>query len=135
VSTKLFVGNLPWTVNDDALKTAFESHGVVITAKVINDRQTGRSRGFGFVEMENETEANTAIQALNGSQLKGRNIIVSEAKAKNVTYFWQFLCGGCRKTASFILNHLFFPVLLFFFPVIYHNIYYKYQTSSSSYYK
>ena len=85
MSTKLFVGNLPWTVNDDALKTAFESHGKVVTAKVINDRQTGRSRGFGFVEMENESEANTAIQALNGSQLKGRNIIVSEAKAKNVS--------------------------------------------------
>jgi cold-inducible RNA-binding protein len=82
VSTKLFVGNLPWTVNDDALKTAFEAHGEVITAKVVNDRQTGRSRGFGFVEMENETEANAAIQELNGSQLKGRNIIVSEAKAK-----------------------------------------------------
>jgi cold-inducible RNA-binding protein len=82
VSTKLFVGNLPWTVNDDALKTAFEAHGEVLTAKVVNDRQTGRSRGFGFVEMENETEANTAIQELNGSQLKGRNIIVSEAKAK-----------------------------------------------------
>jgi cold-inducible RNA-binding protein len=85
VSTKLFVGNLPWTVNDDTLKTAFEPHGNVISAKVINDRQTGRSRGFGFVEMENETEANSAIQALNGSQLKGRNIIVSEAKAKNVS--------------------------------------------------
>jgi RNA recognition motif-containing protein len=85
VSTKLFVGNLPWTVNDDILKAAFESHGVVLSAKVINDRQTGRSRGFGFVEMENETEANTAIEALNGSQLKGRNIVVSEAKAKNVS--------------------------------------------------
>jgi cold-inducible RNA-binding protein len=85
VSTKLFVGNLPWTVNDEALKTAFESHGTVLTAKVINDRQTGRSRGFGFVEMENETEATAAIQALNGSQLKGRNIIVSEAKAKSVS--------------------------------------------------
>jgi cold-inducible RNA-binding protein len=85
VSTKLFVGNLPWTVNDDTLKTAFESHGKVISAKVINDRQTGRSRGFGFVEMEDETEATSAIQALNGSQLKGRNIIVSEAKAKNVS--------------------------------------------------
>jgi RNA recognition motif-containing protein len=83
VSTKLFVGSLPWTVNDDALKTVFEAHGSVISAKVITDRQTGRSRGFGFVEMENETEANNAIQALNGSELKGRNIIVSEAKPKS----------------------------------------------------
>jgi len=83
VSTKLFVGSLPWAVNDDALKVAFEAHGAVISAKVITDRQTGRSRGFGFVEMENEAEASNAIQALNGSELKGRNIIVSEAKPKS----------------------------------------------------
>ena len=83
MSTKLFVGSLPWAVNDDALKTAFEAHGAVVTAKVVTDRQTGRSRGFGFVEMENESEANNAIQALNGSQLKGRSIIVSEAKPKS----------------------------------------------------
>ncbi|HUX61881.1 MAG TPA: RNA-binding protein [Ignavibacteriaceae bacterium] len=83
MSTKLFVGSLPWAVNDDALKSAFEVHGTVVSAKVITDRQTGRSRGFGFVEMENETEASKAIQALNGAELKGRNIIVSEAKPKS----------------------------------------------------
>jgi RNA recognition motif-containing protein len=82
VSTKLFVGSLPWAVNDDILKSAFEAHGKVVSAKVITDRETGKSRGFGFVEMENETDANNAIQALNGSELKGRNIIVSEAKPK-----------------------------------------------------
>ena len=82
MSTKLFVGSLPWAVNDDALKTAFEAHGAVVSAKVITDRQTGKSRGFGFVEMENETDATNAIQALNGSDLNGRNIIVSEAKPK-----------------------------------------------------
>jgi len=78
----LFVGSLPWAVNDEALKEAFEAHGAVVSAKVITDRETGKSRGFGFVEMENETDANNAIQALNGSELKGRNIIVSEAKPK-----------------------------------------------------
>lgn len=82
MSTKLFVGSLPWAVNDEALKEAFEAHGAVVSAKVITDRETGKSRGFGFVEMENETDANNAIQALNGSELKGRNIIVSEAKPK-----------------------------------------------------
>jgi len=82
VSTKLFVGSLPWAVNDDTLRTAFEAHGKVVSAKVITDRETGKSRGFGFVEMENETDANNAIQALNNSELKGRNIIVSEAKPK-----------------------------------------------------
>ncbi|RPI71907.1 MAG: RNA-binding protein [Ignavibacteriales bacterium] len=82
MSTKLFVGSLPWAVNDDALKEAFEVHGKVVSAKVITDRETGKSRGFGFVEMENEADANNAIQALNNSELKGRNIIVSEAKPK-----------------------------------------------------
>ncbi len=83
VSTKLFVGSLPWAVTDESLKTAFESHGAVISAKVITDRQTGRSRGFGFVEMENEADANKAIEALNGSEMNGRSIIVSEAKPKS----------------------------------------------------
>lgn len=82
MSTKLFVGSLPWAVNDDTLKEAFEAHGTVVSAKVVTDRETGRSRGFGFVEMENETDASNAIQALNGSELSGRNIIVSEAKPK-----------------------------------------------------
>ena len=66
MSTKLFVGSLPWGINDDALKSAFEAHGKVVSAKVITDRQTGRSAGFGFVEMENESDATSAIQALNG---------------------------------------------------------------------
>jgi len=83
VSTKLFVGSLPWVVNDETLRAAFEAHGTVVSAKVITDRQTGRSRGFGFVEMESESEASNAIQALNGTEFKGRNIIVSEAKPKN----------------------------------------------------
>lgn len=83
MSTKLFVGSLPWAVNDDTLREAFAPHGNVVSAKVITDRQTGRSRGFGFVEFENESEANAAIEALNGSELSGRNIIVSEAKPKD----------------------------------------------------
>jgi len=82
VSTKLFVGSLPWAVNDDTLKATFEEFGKVVSAKVITDRQTGRSRGFGFVEMESESEASNAISSLNGKDIKGRNIIVSEAKPK-----------------------------------------------------
>jgi RNA recognition motif-containing protein len=77
------VGSLPWAVSDDTLKAAFEPHGKVVSAKVVTDRQTGRSRGFGFVEMENESDASKAIEALNGSELDGRNIIVSEAKPKS----------------------------------------------------
>jgi RNA recognition motif-containing protein len=83
VSTKLFVGSLPWSVDDETLRETFEEHGNVVSAKVIKDRETGRSRGFGFVEMENSTDAKSAINALNDSELKGRNIVVNEAKSRN----------------------------------------------------
>jgi len=83
VSTKLFVGSLPWSVNDDGLKETFEKHGTVVSAKVITDRDTQRSRGFGFVEMESSSDANNAIKALNNSELDGRNIVVNEAKSRN----------------------------------------------------
>jgi RNA recognition motif-containing protein len=83
VSTKLFVGSLPFSVSDETLKETFEKHGSVLSAKVIMDRDTNRSRGFGFVEMENPTDATKAIKALNDSEIDGRNIVVNEAKARN----------------------------------------------------
>jgi RNA recognition motif-containing protein len=83
VSTKLFVGSLPWSVNDKTLQETFEAHGTVISAKIITDRDTGRSRGFGFVEMTNPTDAEKAIRSLNNSELDGRNIVVNEAKARS----------------------------------------------------
>lgn len=83
MGTKLFVGSLPWAVNDDSLKTTFSQFGNVVSAKVIVDRETGKSRGFGFVEMGDDSEANAAIKALNGSQLAGRNIVVNEAKPRS----------------------------------------------------
>jgi len=83
VSTKLFVGSLPWSVSDEELKETFEKHGTVVSAKVIMDRDTSRSRGFGFVEMESSSDANNAIKALNDSELNGRNIVVNEAKPRN----------------------------------------------------
>ncbi len=81
MSNKLYVGNLPWAMNDDELKDAFKNHGSVLTAKIVTDKQTGRSRGFGFVEMENENEAKDAIKAMNGSELKGRKLVVAAARA------------------------------------------------------
>ena len=83
MSTKLFVGSLPWSVNDEELKETFEKHGTVISAKVISDRDTKRSRGFGFVEMGSSSDASNAIRALNDSELNGRNIVVNEAKSRN----------------------------------------------------
>jgi nucleolin len=76
------VGSLPWSVNDDQLKETFEKHGTVVSAKVVTDRNTQRSRGFGFVEMESASDAKNAIQALNNSELDGRNIVVNEAKSR-----------------------------------------------------
>ena len=83
MSTKLFVGSLPWSVDDNTLQTVFEKHGEVVSAKVVKDRETGRSRGFGFVEMQDSTAAKNAIEALNNSDLKGRNIVVNEAKPRS----------------------------------------------------
>ncbi|HEX2983608.1 MAG TPA: RNA-binding protein [Ignavibacteriales bacterium] len=83
MSSKLFVGSLPWSVNDESLQAAFEPYGSVLSAKVIMDKQTGKSRGFGFVEMESETDAANAIKALNNSEMKGRSIVVNEAKPKS----------------------------------------------------
>ena len=82
MSTKLFVGSLPWSVDDQKLQEAFEEHGEVVSAKVIKDRETGRSRGFGFVEMASQDSANSAITALNNAQLGGRNIVVNVAKPR-----------------------------------------------------
>ena len=83
MSTKLFVGSLPWSVDDQKLKETFEPHGNVVSAKVVTDRSSGRSRGFGFVEMENSEDAQKAMSALNDSEIGGRNIVVNEAKARD----------------------------------------------------
>ena len=83
MSTKLFVGSLPWSVDDQKLQEAFEEHGEVVSAKVIKDRETGRSRGFGFVEMASQESANSAISALNNAELGGRNIVVNVAKPRD----------------------------------------------------
>ena len=78
----IYVGNLSFDVDDDSLRTAFEAHGEVSSAQVITDRETGRSRGFGFVEMPSSEEANAAIEALNGTDLAGRALNVNEARPK-----------------------------------------------------
>lgn len=76
---KLFIGNLSFQVDDDSLKSLFEQHGTVTSARVITDRETGRSRGFGFVEMGSEDEGNAAMEALDNAALEGRNIAVKPA--------------------------------------------------------
>lgn len=80
MATKLFVGSLPFSVNDDQLADFFASAGTVVSAKVIIDRETNRSRGFGFVEMSSDEEAKAAVDQLNGKDMEGRNIVVNEAR-------------------------------------------------------
>jgi len=80
MAQKLFVGSLSWNTTDDTLQQFFAQAGNVVSAKVITDRETGRSRGFGFVEMGSEEEAQKAVQELNDKELDGRQIKVNEAR-------------------------------------------------------
>ncbi len=79
---KLYVGNLTYEVTDSALEQMFAAHGTVQSAQVVMDRDTGRSKGFGFVEMSSDQEAQAAITALNGQQVGGRTLTVNEARPR-----------------------------------------------------
>lgn len=79
---KLFVGSLAWGTDDEGLQAAFAPYGTVVSATVIKDRESGRSKGFGFVEYETPEEGKAAIDALNNSELDGRTIVVNEARPK-----------------------------------------------------
>jgi RNA recognition motif-containing protein len=78
----IYVGNLPYNTGENELRSVFEEHGTVDTVKVIVDRMTARSKGFGFVEMPDEEEAKAAIDALNGKEMEGRPLKVNEARPK-----------------------------------------------------
>lgn len=80
MAKKLYVGNLPYSATDESLKTTFAEAGTVDTATVITDRASGRSKGFGFVEMSTDEEANKAIEMFNGKEIDGRAIVVNEAR-------------------------------------------------------
>jgi cold-inducible RNA-binding protein len=80
MGNKLYVGNLPYSFRDDDLQQAFAAHGSVSSAKVMMERDTGRSKGFGFVEMGSDAEAQAAINAMNGQQFGGRGLVVNEAR-------------------------------------------------------
>ncbi len=80
MGNKLYVGNLPYSFRDDDLLQAFSAHGSVTSAKVMMERDTGRSKGFGFVEMGDDAQAQAAISAMNGQQIGGRALVVNEAR-------------------------------------------------------
>jgi cold-inducible RNA-binding protein len=92
---KLYVGNLPYTTADNDLVAMFEVHGSVQSAQVIMDRDTGRSKGFGFVEMKSGDEADTAVKALNGKDIGGRALTVNEARPREER------SGGQRRSAGY----------------------------------
>jgi cold-inducible RNA-binding protein len=79
---KIYVGNLSFNTSESALRAAFEAHGAVASASLVMDRETGRPRGFGFVEMNDDNEAKAAMAALNGKEMDGRSLTVNEAKPR-----------------------------------------------------
>jgi len=79
---KLFVGNLPWSISDDRLKELFSKYSSVVSTVVILDKQTNRSRGFGFVEFSDDTEAEKAVSEMNQAEADGRQIVVNEARPR-----------------------------------------------------
>ena len=80
MGNKLYVGNLPYSYRDSDMEQAFSQYGTVSSAKVMMERDTGRSKGFGFVEMSNDAEAKAAIEGMNGQQIGGRGLVVNEAR-------------------------------------------------------
>jgi RNA recognition motif-containing protein len=79
---RIYVGNLPWSITSASLSEMFGAHGKVRSAEVVSDRETGRSRGFGFVEMESDDAGQRAIEALNGYEIEGRALTVNEARER-----------------------------------------------------
>ncbi|MFW5488757.1 MAG: RNA recognition motif domain-containing protein [Desulfovibrio sp.] len=82
MSKNLYVGNLAWSATEEEVRSAFEAYGEVTSVKLIEDRETGRPRGFGFVEMSNDSAAQEAISAMDGQDFGGRNLKVNEAKPR-----------------------------------------------------
>ena len=96
MSSKLYVGNLPYSVDDASLRHNFADFGTVASAKVMTDRDTGRSKGFGFVEMGSEAEAQAAINGLNGQSVDGRQIVVNVSRPKEAGTGGGYRAGGNR---------------------------------------
>lgn len=101
MSNKLFVGSLPFGMTDLDLEDLFKQYGEVLSAKIITDRATGRSRGFGFVEMNTSEAAQTAIDTLNGSEIQGRTINVSIAKERSDNNRGFNNSGGFKKEGNY----------------------------------
>ena len=115
MGNKLYVGNLSYNVRDDDLQQAFAQYGTVSSAKVMMDRDTGRSKGFGFVEMGSDPEAQAAINGMNGQALDGRAIVVNEARPREERPggFGGGSRGGPKTTKWDVPNQNFSPIHLY----------------------
>src|SRR5574337_477503 len=98
MGNKLYVGNLAYTVRDESLQAAFAQYGTVTSAKVMMDRETGRSKGFGFVEMASAAEAQAAMNGMNGQPLEGRAVVVNEARPREDRGYGGSGGGGGRSS-------------------------------------
>ena len=98
---KLYVGNLPYTLGDDALQQEFARYGRVASAKVMVDRDSGRSKGFGFVEMSSGDEAQAAIRGMNGHSMDGRALVVNEARPREERSGGGGYQGGYRSRSTY----------------------------------
>ena len=101
MGSKLYVGGLPYSATESQLTTVFATHGTVESVRVITDKFTGQSRGFGFVEMSKSEEAQAAISALNGSQMDGRSLTVNEAKPQEPRSSGDNRFGGGKRDKDF----------------------------------
>src|SRR4051794_3191266 len=101
MAKNIYVGNLPWSTTSDDLYALFSQHGAVSKTQVISDRETGRSRGFGFVEMPDDAEAQKAIDALNNSAFNGRPLTVNEAKPREARPAGGGYGGGGRDRGGY----------------------------------
>jgi cold-inducible RNA-binding protein len=101
MATKLFVGSLSYQATDDDLQAAFAAVGQVVSAKVIMDRDTGRSKGFGFVEMSTEEEAQKAVKEVNGKEIAGRPVVVNEARPQEPRGERRSFGGNDRRDNSY----------------------------------
>ena len=97
MGSKLYVGNLAYSMSDQSLQSRFGEFGTVVSAKVMMDRDSGRSKGFGFVEMSSSDEAQAAIRGLHGKSIEGRDIVVNEARPKESSGFGG---GGQRRDSG-----------------------------------
>ncbi len=119
---KLYVGGLPYSVTEEQLQELFSAHGTVESARVIADKYTGQSRGFGFVDMSSPAEAQQAIKALHGSQLSGRTLVVNEARQPLVVPWLSLEDQGCTERAplAFVFLNVDILPLYYFLPQSFH---------------